>query len=119
MRLLAAATPFLLASCNGGADRSHDETIEQIEKQVRLPDDAGPLASYARYYTRDADLVVGIYITFVDPRYRKYDLARGLSRWVDDPRDLPSLPDSGCSAVNVIYDPVARKIEHVACEGFG
>lgn len=85
--------------------------MDRIEREVRLPDGAGPLAAYGRYYAwqdRDDGIskVVAVY-------QREPDGAR---HWVPETR-LPLVMDGGCDIVSLSYDVAAERIEYVSCDG--
>ena len=89
------------------------ELMDQIERQVRLPEGAGPLASYARYYAwqqREDGFrkVVAVYenLTGAPPG----------RRWVAD-TEFPLVMDGGCGFISLSYDLAAQRVEHVTCNG--
>ena len=119
-------------------------TMGEIERKVRLPKQARPLAAYARYYAPRSDgKVVGIYVLTVADLSRASDegcaemdsnfelkdvpcppepsktpsIAAGQRRWMSDVRDLPAIDDGGCSVITVIFDQRTRKVEEAACNG--
>lgn len=117
--LLALTAVFALSApaCaslapGGGVDMA---TARRIERQVRLPEGAAPLAGYARFYYRDArrrDVVVGQYYRSPNP---------GMPSW-PSPGIYLTLPpvgvdDGGCDAVSLTYDPVGARITSIACNG--
>ena len=128
---LLVALPFAIgctqapAQNNQGASRpstpanseaqAREELMDEIERQVRLPEGAGPLASYARYYAWQQR----------DDGYRKvvavFERLTGAPpgrRWVAE-TDFPLAMDGGCGLISLSYDVTARRIEHVACNGEG
>ena len=87
------------------------ETAARIEAEVVLPDGARPLDGYARYYYPELGKVIGYYIGAGDGP--PLDL---------DPGVFLTMPpieidDGGCGVVTVIFDPVADRVESVACNG--
>ncbi len=85
--------------------------MDRIEHDVRLPEGAGPLAAYGRYYawqSREDGVrkVLAIYVREAGP-------AR---HWVAE-NALPAVLDGGCGIVSLSYDVAAQRIEHVACNG--
>lgn len=128
MRTLFAAT-LLLAACSSESpvavesdkskavsrpttDENGARIMDEIERQVQLPPDAHELQKYARYYAFDGDKVIGTYTTSAGN-----DQLRGRRLWLGDRRDLPILMDGGCAVVNVVYDPLAQRIERAFCNG--
>ena len=94
---------------------AREELMDQIERQVRLPAGAGPLASYARYYAwqqREDGLrkVVGVYV-----RLSGHPPGRS---WVAE-NEFPLILDGGCAMITLSYDLAAQRVEHVTCNGEG
>jgi hypothetical protein len=95
--------------------QAREELMDQIERQVRLPEGAGPLASYARYYAwqqREDGFrkVVAVYVRLDGHAPGRY--------WVAE-NELPLILDGGCSLVALSYDLAAQRVEHVTCNGEG
>jgi hypothetical protein len=128
MRTFLAAT-LLLAACSSespiAVERDKSKAVppptteeslalimDEIERQVRLPPDADELQKYARYYAFDGDKVIGTYMTSAGN-----DPLRGKRVWLGDRRDLPVLMDGGCAVVNIVYDPLAQRVESTFCNG--
>lgn len=128
MRTFLAAT-LLLAACSSespiAVESDKSKTVsppkteeirarimDEIERQVQLPPDADKFQKYARYYAFDGDKVIGTYMTSAGN-----DPLRGRRLWLGDRRDLPTLMDGGCAVVNVVYDPLAKRIESTFCNG--
>lgn len=89
------------------------DLMARIERDVRLPERARPLASYARFYAwqqREDGIrkVVAVYEDVTG--------ARPGRRWVTE-TDFPLIMDGGCSVISLSYDVAARRIEHVTCNG--
>ena len=89
--------------------------MDRIEREVRLPEGAGPLASYSRSYAwqqREDGLrkVVAVYDNLTG--------AAPGRRWVTE-TDFPLVMDGGCGLISLSYDVAARRIEHVTCNGEG
>ncbi len=93
--------------------QAREELMDQIERQVRLPEGAAPLASYARYYAwQDRDdgfrKVVAVYQNLTgEPPGRN---------WVAE-NELPVILDGGCGVISLSYNLAAQRIEHVTCNG--
>ena len=118
MRWLGFSLLPILAGCDSGVPpNGHDQAMTEIEQEVRLPTTAFKLENYARYYARDGSRIIGVYITTVDPKNHHFDLPVGQNRWVSETDDLPVINDGGCSVITVSYDPGARKVESVTCNG--
>jgi hypothetical protein len=119
MRWFVLALPLSLAACASAVPESQrNQTIKEIEQHVHLPATAANLDQYARYYAQHGSRVVGIYIMTVVPNTRA-DLPTGQARWIADENDLPEIMDGGCSMIRVVYDPRAKTIESVGCNGYG
>jgi hypothetical protein len=87
--------------------------MDRIEREVRLPEGAGALASYARYYAWQqrgdgVRKVVAVYQNLTGERPGRH--------WVTE-RDFPVIMDGGCGVVTLSYDVAAQRIEHVSCNG--
>ena len=98
--------------------------MDKIESKVELPEGAGPLDSYARYYTIWPDgMLVGTFTRKIEQRDeddgcseltesfeiietecpKLADAAIGERRWVKFD-DLPSASDPECGALQIAYD---------------
>ncbi|MFW2349673.1 MAG: hypothetical protein ACN4E0_04915 [Qipengyuania sp.] len=131
------ALPILLlvACVSQTADPKQESLMNEVEAQVVLPDGAGPLSSYARYYTIARDgMLVGTYTREIEERDPDEgctelledfelkevdcpalaDVAIGERRWVDID-DLPAASADGCEAVQVVYDPKAQRFVFGEC----
>lgn len=103
----AATTP------PGTEAQAREELMDRIERQVRLPEGAAPLASYARYYAwQDRGdgyrKVIGVYLGVGERTPGR--------RWVTE-NEFPLILDGGCGMVTLSYDVAAQRIEHVTCNG--
>lgn len=102
-------------------EATQEAIMARIERDVRLPEGAAPLDSYARHYAwqqgRDGRRkVVAIYVSA--------PLAHGSGTppgrdWVDDEAALPMIDDGGCDVISLRYDLVGQRIEQVVCNGVG
>jgi hypothetical protein len=93
--LLAQAAPY----------PTPDETalMDRIERDVRLPDGALPVARYKRSYAWLGDhTVIAIYEDFRGDGPER--------RWVE-PTNLPLIYDGGCSVVTVFFNLQSGKID--------
>src|SRR5437868_6363333 len=84
------------AATIGAAEQ--EAIMDRIEHGVRLPESAGPLASYARSYAlredaRGTRIVAAVYVRGGTPG----------RRWVRE-TDLPMIEDGGCGIVSLLYD---------------
>lgn len=116
--------------------------MNAIEEQIRLPEEARPLDSYARYYAAGPKgEVTGVYVVpFPDigpddmceevaedmttrtvacsrSEGSANSLKAGERRWLDNHRNLPVVLDGGCSVVTVEFNPATREVEQVICNG--
>lgn len=86
--------------------------MDRIEREVRLPPDAGALATYARYYAwrdgKDGRKVIAVWQNLTGERPGRH--------WVTE-RDLPVIMDGGCGVVSLTWDVATARVEHVACNG--
>jgi hypothetical protein len=117
--LMPFAAPITLLLLTAGATpeaRRQDAIMDRIERAVRLPDGAEPLAAYARYYGISGGRVEAIYV-LPSIGLSQGALAAGRRRWVGDVRQLPGISDGGCAVVEVRFDLTAGRIERVACNG--
>lgn len=95
------------------ADAEQTALMDRIEREIRLPEGAGPLASYARYYAWQqrgdgVRKVVGVYLGLGERTPGR--------RWVEE-TDFPLVMDGGCGLVNLSYNVAEQRIEHVTCNG--
>ena len=97
----------------GGADAAQQALMDRIERDVRLPEGAGALATYARYYAWQqrpdgARKVVAVWQNLTgEPPAR---------HWVTE-RGFPVIMDGGCGVVSLTWDVATQRIEHIACNG--
>jgi hypothetical protein len=109
--------------------------MDEVEANVKMPRGAGPVSSYARYYTfAPGGLVIAAYTREIEKREPgatcaeampdgsfKYvecgapaNVKIGERRWVSS-EDFPAVADENCGAVQVAYDPKARHVEFAEC----
>lgn len=101
---------------NAQAPAPADEQVaimDRIERDVRLPEGAGPLVSYARYYAwqqREDGIrkVIAVYVQLEGHAPGR--------RWVAE-NELPLIMDGGCSLVGLSYNVAAQRIDNVGCNG--
>ncbi|MBD3731509.1 MAG: hypothetical protein IE934_02150 [Sphingopyxis sp.] len=85
--------------------------MDYVEAHIALPEGAGPLADYARYYTLDAGGRVMAVYSATRPGNAPADLPIGDRRWVADERQFPPpILDGGCTIIRVDFDPVTEKL---------
>lgn len=94
-------------------ETGQEQLMNRIEREVRLPQGAGALASYARSYAwqqREDGVrkVVAVYENLTGARPGRH--------WVAE-TDLPVIMDGGCGLISLSYDVAAGRIEHVECNG--
>ena len=138
---LAVASLLLLAACATQEQLERDRLTDEIEARVKLPQGAKRLSDYARYYAFDEHgMVVGVYAPGYQwpnpddtcgelledmsireipcPSEPKGDkLLAGQRGWKDSASKLPLIADGGCSVVTLPYDPKARAVKMVECNG--
>lgn len=123
------------ASCDSNQTNSQAALMDEIESSIRLPPEAGPLESYARYYTEHEGSVHGAYTTGIEaPRPSDYgceeiqldgssktvacpapaDARPGERRWVKFD-DYPAVAGEDCTAIQLEFDPRTRKITYLEC----
>ncbi len=124
-----------LLSCNTDQTNSQAALMDEIEGSIRLPSSAGPLESYARYYTEYKGSVLGTYTTKIEsPRPSDYgceelqldgssktvacaapaDANPGERRWVQFD-DFPIVTGEDCTAIQLQFDLRVRKIKYLEC----
>ena len=138
---LAIVAVVLLAACATPVQLERDRLTDTIEARVKLPQGAGRLSDYARYYAFDEQgMVLGVYVPGYEwpdtdatcgeiledlsirevpcPAEPKGDnLLAGQRGWVDSKYKLPMVMDGGCSVVTVVYDPKSNRVKNVECNG--
>lgn len=106
-----AAAPPAVPS---GADAEQQAIMDRIERDVRLPEGAGALGSYARFYAwhegKDGTRTVLGY-------YENLTGAAPGRRWVTE-RDFPLIADGGCGVVRFSYDVATQRFEQIGCNGY-
>lgn len=138
---LAIAAILLLAGCTTPEQDQRDKLTDLIESRVKLPEGAGRLANYARYYALDdKGNVVGVYapgyqspnpdlgceellanftsreVQCVWPK-KGDDLLAGQRGWVNGTNRLPIINDGGCGVVTLIYDLKRGLVKDIYCNG--
>jgi hypothetical protein len=124
-----------LTGCASSPKDSQAALMDDIESSIRLPSGAGPLESYARYYTLHEGSVHGAYTTEVEaPRPPDYgceelgsngsskmvacpapaDARPGERRWVKF-EDYPAVAGEDCTAIQLEFDPRTRKFTYLEC----
>lgn len=126
--LPAAAVLLSAASFAAGTWTPDLRAISALEAQIRTPAGApepiGPMADYARFY-------VGV--TIGGRRMIRGELVHAPRECPQPVRDVgvfcayqagihlneefPSILDGGCGIVNLLYDPAARRIVWIRCNG--
>jgi hypothetical protein len=109
-----APQPVVPTAEPSGAEAEQQAIMDRIEREVRLPDGADPLASYERSYAWQqredgTRRVMGVYVS---PDVGE---SRG-RRWVAE-NQLPMILDGGCSMITLSYDVATQRIERVTCNG--
>ena len=126
---------WLLSSCAPSPHSRQDALMNEVEASVKMPRGAGPLSSYARYYAFAPDgLLVAAYTREVEKQEPGVSCSEmtldgdlkdvacpalanaklGERRWVSF-EDFPAVADEACGAVQVVYDPKARRILYTEC----
>lgn len=108
-----APQPVAPAAEPTGAYAEQQAIMDRIERQIRLPEGADPLASYERSYAWQqredgTRRVIGVYL-ILDGE------SRG-RRWVAE-NALPMIVDGGCGMIRLSYDVATQRIERVTCNG--
>ena len=122
--------------------------MDEIERQVVLPKDAQPLASYGRNYAYfDNSNVVATYLIPLAPptvgdgcevmlenassrpcteeevaegtTAKDTETVAGKRRWFGSSNNLPFISDGGCAQVNITYDATAHRMLSITCNGVG
>ncbi len=139
MKLFAAVA--LLASAQMSAHPSPAERVrlmKAIDTAVQLPPKAYPLHRYARFYAVRPDGKIAALFNANTKTRRPKDWACSTvgpdgkltpipcgpdtrpradeQRWVEY-KAMPLIEDGGCSAIDVIYNPLTATVEDVACHG--
>lgn len=108
-----APQPAAPAADAAGNEADQQAIMDRIEREVRLPEGADPLASYERSYAwqRPDDGVRKVIGVYLEPDGE----SRG-RRWVAE-NALPMILDGGCGMITLSYDVATQRIEHVTCNG--
>jgi len=96
------------------ADAGQQAIMDRIEREVRLPEGAGALSSYARYYAWQqrpdgARKVVAVWQNLTGEAPVRH--------WVTE-REFPVIMDGGCGVVSLTWDVATQRIESVGCNGY-
>ena len=132
---------LLLSGCSTAEERDREAVMNQIEKQVQLPDGARPLREYARYYAEHEGEVVAVYMIPPNDEIRPGDgceellenlttrevpcepmktdwaMPAGERRWFRSEQELPFINDGGCLQITVIFDRAKAVVKSADCNG--
>ena len=99
---MSLALAALLAQAAPHPTAEETALMDRIEREVRMPEGAQPLARYHRSYAWMGDrTVIGIYEDFSpEPPARN---------WIE-PDALPVLNDGGCSVITIFYYPATSRL---------
>ncbi|HYD11443.1 MAG TPA: hypothetical protein VEC11_01200 [Allosphingosinicella sp.] len=105
--------PAAPATQTSGAEAEQEAIMTRIEREIRLPAGAAPLASYARFYAWQERedgrrKVIGVWLGAGERTPGR--------RWATE-NEFPLILDGGCGLVTLSYDADAQRIEHVTCNG--
>ena len=136
MRSVFVIASLITLAGSAPSEKSGQEALmDEIESSIRLPPEARPLESYARYYTEYEGSVHGAYTTKIEaPRPADYgceefqlngrskavpcpalaDARHGERRWVKFD-DYPAVAGENCSAIQLAFDLRTRKITYLQC----
>lgn len=124
-----------LAGCASGQKENQEALMDEIESSIRLPPGAGPLESYARYYTAYRGSVHGAYTREREaPQPSDYGCEEvglngsskpvacpapayaqpGERRWVKF-EDYPAVEGEDCKAIQLEFDPRTRRFKYLEC----
>ena len=105
--------PQSAAAPAGSTNAEQQGIMDRIERDIRLPEGAGPLAAYARYYAWQER---GDGVRKVIAVYARLSGHAPGRRWVTETQ-FPLILDGGCALIGLSYDVAAQRIEHVTCNG--
>lgn len=113
MKVLPIALPLALLAAAQAPLPEAESVMTRIERAVAMPNGAGPLGVYGRYYTWESRAdgvrkVLAVYVREASPQ----------RHWVNQ-NELPLVMDGGCDIVTLTYDHDADRIERVECNGEG
>ena len=93
---------------------TQDALMDRIERDLRMPEEAMPLAAYNRYYAwqQRADGMRKVTAVYVGARGRN-----GERHWVAESA-LPVIDDGGCDVISLSYDVASQRIERIGCNGY-
>lgn len=107
---------MLLGCLTSGQARADEEwlpdleLVQGLESTLKMPDGAGAVTEYARYYSAEPRgthrAVIGIFLQSREPGV--YIVRRDR---------LPIAADGGCGIVNVVYDVETGSIVAAYCNG--
>lgn len=113
MKMLALFMFVFLAACGASENSRQAALMDEIESQVQMPSEAGALDRYSRFYTQaKSGEIVGTYVKSAHD-----NLPIGRRRWVTDLYHLPAIDDGGCLIVNIVFDPMTKKVTQALCNG--
>jgi hypothetical protein len=135
MKLICLIVALLLTTaCDAREESKRNKIMDEIEANLKLPNDSLPLEKYARYYAEDKGRIFGAYTAAIDTRPSDFgcdevkpdgtskpvncraisDLTPGQRRWVSF-SDWPFVSAEHCRAIQVVYNLKARAIEYLEC----
>jgi hypothetical protein len=120
--VLLIATTFIAQGCS--VERSETpsdwvptrDLLAVMEQRLVLPEGAGALAAYARYYAgtiRNGEkVIVGVFVSGTAS-----DNVPGSIRILARPDDLPTIHDGGCGVIDLEYKPLSTQVPVLNCHG--
>lgn len=131
--ILPAALTMISACAMSETDREN-ALMNEIENSLIMPHGALKIEKYARYYTKDKDLVYGTFTTHTEVRPPNVscseltldfdmvdtscpavaDLKPGNRRWVSL-SDYPAVGGDDCQGVDIVYNTRSRSVEYAEC----
>lgn len=109
----APSTAPAAPAASPATDAGQQAIMDRIEREIRLPEGAAPLATYARFYAWQergdgVRKVIAVYLGVGERTPGR--------RWVTE-SEFPLVLDGGCGLITLSYDVAAQRIEHVTCNG--
>lgn len=131
--IVAAALGLGGCVAGPGPDRT-SALMDEVEKNVRLPEGAAPLTAYTRYYAYggrgkvEARYRIALDPPWPCPKDKDDTILAGLPceplkrsraprrHWVAVLPD-PGVHDGGCAVIHISYDLATRRVERISCNG--
>lgn len=110
MRDVAIVLALLCHGCGAHPNSHQQDLIAEVERQVHLPNGAGDLRCYRRYYSvmdeKELQALLGdraVHEMIIGIYRKPSAIEKPGIVWMANPKDMPHVDDGGCDILRVAY----------------